>query len=235
MDNRLDLAPFQKRQRLLSERETATKAEVLKAQRELAECWTKSKHEISSLIAQGMSTGNPLHDECLREFGLDEKRIANLLAFNQKLVGAKGKKCVLTFTWRQRLSFHLMDPDAGRDASKEDFVTRTGYIVGVLSGERMVFISVNPFGFQIELPFKKYTIFNLNTETDCDLRIGKCTISTTTSLFKDSLASDLVALINGEESICSIAFEGEEEFVLDRWVRVILDSPTSESDLNSHT
>ncbi len=68
------------------------------AQAKLCAFNQRTRKKLGKLIGAGASTGDPLRDEALLAFGLDEVVLERLMSFNDRLVKAKGKEFLLVFS-----------------------------------------------------------------------------------------------------------------------------------------
>jgi hypothetical protein len=124
--------------------------ELAEAKRDLAKGAETARLDITRLIAAGDTTGDPLEDELVSWPGLnDEKAFTAFVDFSRKLVEAKGRELLLICRYKiQRCWRELCEP------RNEDFIDRCGYVLGILSGERVRISS--SLHETISLPFEKH-------------------------------------------------------------------------------
>ena len=238
MEKTLDLEPFKRRAASLSE-EVRVASETLNiAQQKLSDFERSANQDICNLIEKGKTTGDPLYDECLLQFGLeiarvfvDEKVVPHILKFNQKLVSAGGKKCLIAISGRKRVRW-----GGPGDSSEQDYISTTCRILGTLSGKRLEISSHEKrrglSNVRISFPFSRYVTSGLE-ESEIEEGADKRPIKGRLVLFprysSDGLSSvDLLHGITGKESVCSIAIEGIDSLSFPPGLLSRLNSPTED-------
>ena len=150
---------FRKQQELQAVVKSA--AVVLQAANEqLSEFNTSASQTIRESLAHAGTTGDPLQDEVLSSLGLNREYIYAILAFNSRLMAASGSELLLAVDYKTRFCWRE-DYVSDRDCQQN-----TGYILGVLSGERIKLENSGPgiFDVSVIIPFERSVLwgFGLN-------------------------------------------------------------------------
>lgn len=210
----VDLQAFFAEQDEIARKIAVAEQVVVELKTDLQTAKSTAQEKIVALLGNGGTTGNLLHDEIVRELGVDRDAINRISAFSDRLVQAKGAELLIAVSYQKRMRF-----GGPGDTRPDDYMTCWGYIFGKLSGERLE-LTHDPKavirGQVITLPFERYLQggFEHMSENEADVRIdGKLSISTY------SFASDLTSLaeyIIFGHTIVGIEFEyaGQKNEVL---------------------
>ena len=107
---------------------------------------------IISCLNNGETTGDPFQDELIRWLGLDKRALDRFMAFNQRLIAAKGQELLLTCSYR-------IPTSVNSGTNQIVYATHDGCILGILSGERMS-IEMQPTEATIVIPLAHYVAWN---------------------------------------------------------------------------
>ncbi|MES2470714.1 MAG: hypothetical protein V4526_00550 [Patescibacteria group bacterium] len=130
----------------------AHEANLRTAQDELNKITTEQQPTIASIIKEGGTTGDPLLDEFIPAFGLDEDLFFKLKELSDNLlIKGKGKELLLKVCYSQNIF--------GSGSRPGDYHPCTGYILGTLSRER---IKVKTRNGGIVIPFKSYVMWGMD-------------------------------------------------------------------------
>ena len=153
----IELAGWYKKQTEWKEKVTRAEEALRNAQENLRISNDSVNIILKRRLEEGQSTGDALLDEALQIFGLDREVLEKLVTFNQRLIQNKGKAMLAVFSYSQRVRF-----GGPGDDRESDYVKCDGYIMGVLSGERLevLRLSDNKWdGYKITIPFERHMIW----------------------------------------------------------------------------
>lgn len=155
MNTPIDLAKVFAEQNVLETVIREAEAALSSSRSQLQAFNQHKKEELVGELLAGQTTGDPLQDEIVSVFGADRNAIVKILAFNQKLMEGQG---ILIAVHRSECFKHVMIPTP---SNQNEYITRTGYIYGIPSGERLVIRRCEEKlprwqSNAVVLPFKRY-------------------------------------------------------------------------------
>lgn len=160
---KIDLTPFNEaievHNKKIADLRKAMEAEIAARNALLIE----RRQEIRQIIVGGKTTGNVLHDECLRHIGFGDPLIQKILEFSKKLEAMPGKLCLITFRWQIRVRF-----SGPGDSSERDYAQSTGHVLGTLTGGRLEIIGgdmeVDNSKPRFILPFSRFVTYGIDED-----------------------------------------------------------------------
>lgn len=130
----------------------------------------KAKKQVVRELSRGKTTGDPLTDEIVAVFGLDKAVIDRILTFNKELM--RGKEILVTVPYQTRFRF-------GSSLRDDDFTDHTGFIFGILSGDRIM-LKTNEGralgGHSVDLPLRRYIKWGFERNNSETPVVGPLTI-----------------------------------------------------------
>lgn len=150
---KIELGQFLEQQGLLRVCVHDAKKNLLAAQTELDKLNASAQETIVAQLDEGLTTGDPLKDQIIRMYGLDEAIIKRFLDFNERLKQGKDREMLIVFPYMLRT--RCSGPGDERESDHKPF---KGYVLGVLSGQSIRFSGndIHLYGTQIILPFERH-------------------------------------------------------------------------------
>jgi hypothetical protein len=136
--------------------------ELNKANEVLSSFNSRARLEIKTSLNYGATTGDSLQDEIIQCYGLDKQAIDRIMAFNRRLVAAKGEELLIAIPYEIQWKH-------GSETRPDDFHPCWGRIFGTLSGERLQ-IATGP-SLSLTIPFTRHLIRDFDGEP-CKVKNG---------------------------------------------------------------
>ncbi len=167
--NIIDLVSLFSKQAAIERRVQKISDDLAKEKGRLMTFNTKAKENITKALIAGKTAGVPLLNELIQCFGLDKTVIEKIMAFNGKLMSAKGSELLIAISYQKRIRF-----GGPGDLSDNDFMTCWGYVFGTLSGERLTF---DPTSLSMTIPFSRHILHGFEHGKDHESTVGPIIIS----------------------------------------------------------
>ncbi len=166
-EKKIELTPFLERLAVAEGEAAAARATLANAEQHVTTLRCDMQEELRARLASGATTGDPLKDEVVDQFGFEPDRIAKFQAFSEELVASKGKEFLIIIHWEARTLFRaaispslhglIPFPD-----DEEWCMPMRAYVLGHLTGERLKIVpgakELGSFGAGLSLPFSRHAV-----------------------------------------------------------------------------
>lgn len=234
----IDLPEWFRRQEEFQYKVTEAEKQAVAARSRLYEASEDIKRIVLRELDQGQSTGDVVQDEAFRIFGLNKQVLDKLVAFSDRLIHSKGKEMLAIFPYQMQVRF-----SGPGDERKSDYQECRGYILGILSGERLELAESKDNiwdGLKVVLPFERHVTWGFNINHNAGAlqpKIGKVTLCgfSIPNLGEPSADSFINSVIGEKDATVSIFVGDDTEDQSQRLhlpelieIRKVLNSATAE-------